>query len=67
MESELLSREDAARYLGVRPGTLAVWASTHRYGLRFFKIGKLARYRRADLENFVQARAVEPSGVGGGR
>lgn len=67
MPTEMLSREEAARFLGLKPQTLAVWASTNRYGLRFFKIGRLARYRLSDLEQFVQARAVEPSAVGGRR
>lgn len=30
-QSDLLTRREAAAYLGVTPETLAVWASTRRY------------------------------------
>jgi len=61
MAEEMMSRKQAAAYLGVEPNTLAVWASTKRYGLRFFKIGRLARYRKSDLDEFIAARVVEPA------
>jgi excisionase family DNA binding protein len=54
--TELLTREQAAKYLNLSPQTLAGWASTGRYGLRFVKLGKLARYRVSDLDEFVEAR-----------
>lgn len=53
LSSDLLTREQAAQYLGVTPNTLAVWACTHRYPLPFVKIGRLVKYRRADLEAFI--------------
>ena len=55
----LLSRKEAAVYLGVEPATLATWASTKRYPLRFLKLGaKLVKYRQSDLDAFVASRAV---------
>lgn len=51
----LLSREEAAEFLGVSKGTLEVWASTKRYNLPFIKIGRLAKYRLADLQEFVNS------------
>ena len=56
--SDLMSRADAAAYLGVKPQTLAVWATTRRYDLPMIKIGRLAKYRRSDLEAFIAARTV---------
>jgi excisionase family DNA binding protein len=56
--SELLTREDAAAYLDVKPQTLACWASTKRYGLRYVKVGRNVRYRKADLDRFLEARTV---------
>ncbi len=32
-----------------------------RRGPRFLKVGKLVRYRRADIESFLSAHAVETS------
>ena len=52
-EDVLLSRDEAAEFLGVKPQTLACWASNKRYDLPLVKIGRLAKYRLADLEAFV--------------
>lgn len=50
----LLDRKSAARYLGMSPGTLAVWDCTKRYDLKPLKIGRSVRYRRSDLDNFLE-------------
>jgi excisionase family DNA binding protein len=55
---ELLTREQAAAYLGVRPQTLAVWASAGRYNLPMVRVGRSVRYRVADLEKWLSARTV---------
>lgn len=60
--SNLISRKDAAEYLGVSPQTLAIWASTKRNSLPYAKIGRLAKYRKDDLEAFV-AKNIISSGV----
>ncbi|WP_261835666.1 helix-turn-helix domain-containing protein [Vibrio ishigakensis] len=52
----MLNRNQAAEYLGVSPGTLAVWASTGRYQLPFVKIGRKVFYRVVDLESFIEQR-----------
>jgi excisionase family DNA binding protein len=56
--SQLLSREQAAEYLGVKPQTLAVWKTSQRYRLPVVKVGSLVRYRLADLERFLESRTV---------
>lgn len=61
--SGLLTRQQAAAYLGVRPQTLAVWASTGRYGLPVVKVGRCVRYRVADLERWLTARTVGGASV----
>ena len=53
LHSDLLTRGQAAAYLGVTPRTLAVWKSTGRYKLPCVKIGRLAKYRKADLDAFI--------------
>lgn len=52
----LLDRKSAAKYLRVSPGTLAVWDCTKRYDLKPIKIGRAVRYRRADLDKFIEQR-----------
>lgn len=55
---KLLTRQQAAQYLDVTAGTLAVWASTRRYDLPFVKIGRNVRYRPEDLDRWLEARTV---------
>jgi excisionase family DNA binding protein len=55
-ESDLMSRKDAAVYLGVSEMTLAIWKSTGRYSLRVYKVGRLAKYKKSDLDAFIASR-----------
>lgn len=55
---ELLTRAEAAAYLGVAARTLAIWHCTRRYGLPVVKIGRLAKYRKKDLDEFIARRTV---------
>ena len=54
----LLTRDEAAKYLGVASQTLAIWAMNGRYGLRFIKVGRLCKYRRTDLDKWLASRTV---------
>lgn len=57
-QPELLTRQQAAEYLSIKPETLSVWASTQRYQLPFVKVGRSVRYRRVDLDRFIAQRTV---------
>jgi excisionase family DNA binding protein len=59
--NDLLTRRQAARILGVKPNKLAVWATAKRYKLAYIKVGSLVRYRRRDLEQFIERQTVAPS------
>ena len=50
----LLNRKQAAKFLNVSPGTLAVWDCVKRYNLKPLKIGRSVRYRQSDLERFLE-------------
>lgn len=54
--SDLVDELEAAEILGVATGTLSVWRSTGRYCLPFLKIGRKVRYRRADLNAWIESR-----------
>ncbi len=54
--SDLLNERAAAEVLDTTPGTLSVWRSTGRYAIPFIKIGSKVRYRRSDLENWLESR-----------
>ncbi|MBD3619663.1 MAG: helix-turn-helix domain-containing protein [Chromatiales bacterium] len=55
----LLPPDEVAEILGVSTGTLMVWRSTGRYNLPFVKVGGRVRYRRADVEHFINSRTME--------
>ena len=57
-QPNLMSRTEAANSLGLAPHTLAVWQSTNRYGLPCVKIGRLAKYKKEDLDDFIQRRTT---------
>ena len=54
--SGLMTRPQAAEYLGVAHQTLSLWACTGRHDLPFIKIGRNVRYRRSDLDAWLDAR-----------
>lgn len=50
----LLSRKEAAEFLGVKEITLAIWKSTKRHIIPTVKVGRLVKYRASDLLDFVE-------------
>ena len=55
-----LSPVKAAKYLGISEASLRLWRSEGR-GPRHFRAGeKLYRYRRADLDLWIEARLSAP-------
>ncbi len=63
-ESVLLTRVQAAKFLALKPQTLAAWAVDGRYNLRFVKVGRSARYRISDLEEWLRSREVGAAAAG---
>ena len=53
----LYSVDQAAEYLGIRPGTLRNWLSARR--ITYVKVGRLTRVPLASLERFVADNTVE--------
>ena len=60
---QLLTREQAAKYLGTSKGTLENWASTKRYDLPFIKIGSAVRYKAEDLLAFLERNTIKPKTI----
>lgn len=56
-QNKLLTRSEAAEFLGVTEGTLAVWSSTKRYPLNYIKVGRLVKYKMSDLLKFIESRS----------
>lgn len=51
------SRE-AAKYLGLKKCTLEAWR-TRGGGPKFVKLGRIVRYRKFDLDNWIESRVRE--------
>lgn len=62
MASGLMTRKEAAIYLGVAEQTLAIWKCVNRYNLPVVKIGGRVKYRKEDLDAFI-AKRTSPGSV----
>ena len=49
----------AAEYIGCTPGTLRTWTSKRK--VPFIKVGRNVRFRRKDLDQWLDERVVYPS------
>lgn len=57
---DLLTEEQVAERLQISPLTLKSWRSTKRVGSpTYCRIGGAVRYRRADIQSFIDASARE--------
>lgn len=52
----LMTRIEAAKYLGLGHHTLDVWASNGSSDLKYIKIGRSVKYRKSDLDAFIESR-----------
>jgi predicted DNA-binding transcriptional regulator AlpA len=63
-QTELLTREETAARLDIKPCTLDKWRARRKsrraVPLAFVKIGGRVRYRASDIEKFLQLRTVTP-------
>ena len=58
-ERFVMNSKQAAGYVGCSESVLRLWRSQGQ-GPRYFRAGKLIRYRRADLDSWIEARLCEP-------
>lgn len=55
-----LTTKQAAKLIGIQPATLEHWRWA-KTGPRYLKLGRAVRYRREDLQDWMNSRAVECS------
>jgi excisionase family DNA binding protein len=55
-----MTSEDLAVFLGVPTNTVRTWRF-NKTGPRVFRVGRHVRYRRADVERWLEGRADEPN------
>lgn len=63
--STVLDTDEAARFLGISPASLASWRCTGTVRIPFVRIGRAIRYRMADLETFLTQHAHALPKTGG--
>lgn len=56
--TDLLSNDQAAEYIGVTPRTLEVWRCTKRHSIPYIKVGRLVKYRKSALDAFLEQRTI---------
>ncbi|MBX9804317.1 MAG: helix-turn-helix domain-containing protein [Alphaproteobacteria bacterium] len=64
-EHRLLSRKEAAEFLGVKEITLAIWQSTQRHKIPIVKVGRLVKYKFPDLLEFIERCTINQSTLEG--
>ena len=57
-DTTLLTPGQVASFLGIAPETLNVWRCTQRYHLPYIKVGRLVRYRKTDVEHFIDSNSI---------
>lgn len=58
IEKQLLKEAEAAEFIDLKPQTLASWRCKGVNDLPFLKIGRAVRYRRTDLEAWMEQRTA---------
>lgn len=61
LSGNLIRENEAAAYIGVTPATLQKWR-VYRMHLPFVRSGGRIVYRVTDLDAFLAARTVQPTG-----
>ena len=56
--TDWMTSAEAATYLGVNTKTLEFWRAAGNVGLKYAKLGRFVRYRRAWLDDWAEARSV---------
>lgn len=62
VKTEMMTPDQAAEYLGMKKQTLATWRSLGRYDLPYVKVGRSIKYRKSDLDEFIESRLKQHTG-----
>ena len=59
-DHDLLSTEQAARYLGLNPQTLQIWRTQGGSDLPWIQVGRKVKYRWGDIQGYLQDHQQRP-------
>lgn len=54
----LMSNAEAAAYIGIEKETLDCWRCSGRYLIPHIKVGRLVKYRKNDLDEWLNSRRI---------
>jgi len=57
IKADWLTPPQFEQEFGVKESTQAVWRSTGRYSLPYYRFGRLVRYKRSEVEAWLDSRA----------
>jgi len=58
LRRRLITEDETADFLHIKPETLATWRCMKRYALPYVRVGRSIRYRPSDVEKFLAERTV---------
>ncbi|MBK6900184.1 MAG: helix-turn-helix domain-containing protein [bacterium] len=59
LSESLITTQEAASMLAIKPGTLATWRSEGRSPIPFVRIGgRVVRYRLSDIQAYIEGHGV---------
>ena len=58
--NEIMKTQEVADYLNVKKQTLEVWRSKNINKIPYIKVGASVRYRRTDVEKWIQRQTNNP-------
>lgn len=61
MTDKLLTSDEVAALLRVKPDTLRIWRYLGDRGPAFVKVGSAVRYRQSDVDAWLRSRTVDTS------
>jgi DNA binding domain, excisionase family len=56
--ASLLNAQEAAKFLNIKVDTLYDWVQLRRCNIPYIKIGKFLRFRKSDLDKWLEAYTV---------
>ena len=58
--NDFMTTQELADYLKVKKQTLEVWRSKNINGIPYIKVGASVRYRKTDVEKWIQRQTNNP-------
>jgi len=58
MTEKMLTRQEAAKILGIKPNTFNLWRSQGKPHPIYYKINGVVRFKESDLNSFIESNRI---------